>query len=92
MIKKLLLTLSLFVNLSFGNSETISLTGDFAKNDLGNPFRALLEKKDKSISIFSENKDVSLKVETDLRGSSKFSGFSKDYPTTLILNNSSVCL
>ncbi|MCT7544431.1 MULTISPECIES: hypothetical protein [Aliarcobacter] len=90
MIKKLLLTLSLFVNLSFGNSETISLTGDFAKNDLGNPFRALLEKKDKSISIFSENKDVSLKVETDLRGSSKFSGFSKDYPTTLILNNSSV--
>lgn len=45
MIKKLLLTLSLFVNLSFGNSETISLTGDFAKNDLGNPFRALLEKK-----------------------------------------------
>lgn len=90
MIKKLLLILSLFVNLSFGNSETISLTGDFAKNDLGNPFRALLEKKDKSISIFSENKDVSLKVETDLRGSSKFSGFSKDYPTTLILNNSSV--
>lgn len=31
-----------------------------------------------------------MKVETDLRGSSKFSGFSKDYPTTLILNNSSV--
>lgn len=90
MIKKLLLTLSLFVNLSFGNSETISLTGDFAKNDLGNPFRALLEKKDKSISIFSENKDVSLKVETDLQGSSKFSGFSKDYPTTLILKNSSI--
>lgn len=90
MIKKLLLTLSLLVSLSFGNIETISLTGDFAKNDLGNPFRALLEKKDKSISIFSENKDVSLKVETDLRGSSKFSGFSKDYPTTLILNNSSV--
>lgn len=90
MINKLLLTLSLFVSLSFGNIETISLTGDFAKNDLGNPFRALLEKKDKSISIFSENKDVSLKVETDLRGSSKFSGFSKDYPTTLILNNSSV--
>lgn len=90
MINKLLLILSLFVSLSFGNIETISLTGDFAKNDLSNPFRALLEKKDKSISIFSENKDVSLKVETDLRGSSKFSGFSKDYPTTLILNNSSV--
>lgn len=90
MINKLLLTLSLFVSLSFGNSENISLTGDFAKNDLGNPFRALLEKKDKLISIFSENKDVSLKVETDLQGSSKFAGFSKDYPITLILKNSSI--
>ena len=90
MIKKLLLTLSLFVNLSFGNSETISLTGDFAKNDLGNPFRALLEKKDKSISIFSLNIDVVLKVENDLKNSDIFNRPLKEYPSEIILKNSSV--
>lgn len=90
MIKKLLLTLSLFVNLSFGNSETISLTGDFAKNDLSNPFRALLEKKDKSISIFSQNRDVVLKVENDLKNSDIFNRPLKEYPSEIILKNSSV--
>lgn len=90
MINKLLLTLSLFVSLSFGNIETISLTGDFAKNDLGNPFRALLEKKDKSISIFSQNRDVVLKVENDLKNSDIFNRPLKEYPSEIILKNSSV--
>lgn len=90
MINKLLLTLSLFVSLSFGNIETISLTGDFAKNDLSNPFRALLEKKDKSISIFSQNRDVVLKVENDLKNSDIFNRPLKEYPSEIILKNSSV--
>ncbi len=89
MIKKLLLTLSLLVSLSFGNIETISLSGDYAKNDLSNPFKVLLEKKEKTISVNAENKDVVLKVENDL-DESKYAGFLKNYPKEVIFKNDSI--
>lgn len=89
MINKLLLTLSLFVSLSFGNIETISLTGEYAKNDLSNPFKVLLEKKEKTISVNAENKDVVLKVENDL-DESKYASFLKNYPKEVIFKNDSI--
>ena len=55
-MKKIFLAFFLLSSIVFA-ANTIELTGEYAK-DLGNPFRVLLEKKDKNISIFSQNNDV----------------------------------
>jgi hypothetical protein len=77
-----------FISTLFGN--TISLSGEYAKNDLGNSFRVLLEKKEKKISIFSMEKDVILKVENDLKNRDIFNRQFNEYPTKVILRNASV--
>ncbi len=78
----------LFLSFSLILAETISLSGDYAKNDLSNPFKVLLEKKEKTISVNAENKDVVLKVENDL-DESKYAGFLKNYPKEVIFKNDS---
>ena len=80
----------LFLSFSLILAETISLSGDYAKNDLSNPFKVLLEKKEKTISVNAENKDVILKVENDLKNSDIFNRPLKEYPSEIILKNSSV--
>ena len=47
-MKKIVLMVMLMISSMFGNE--LVLSGEYAK-DLGNPFRVLLEKKDKNISI-----------------------------------------
>lgn len=86
-MKKILCLLFLSFSLIF--AETISLSGDYAKNDLSNPFKVLLEKKEKTISVNAENKDVVLKVENDL-DESKYAGFLKNYPKEVIFKNDSI--
>lgn len=87
-MKKILCLLFLSFSLIF--AETISLSGDYAKNDLSNPFKVLLEKKEKTISVNAENKDVILKVENDLKNNDIFNRPLKEYPSEIILKNSSV--
>lgn len=87
-MKKILCLLFLSFSLIF--AETISLSGDYAKNDLSNPFKVLLEKKEKTISVNAENKDVVLKVENDLKNNDIFNRPLKEYPSEIILKNSSV--
>ena len=87
-MKKILCLLFLSFSLIF--AETISLSGDYAKNNLSNPFKALLEKKEKTISVNAENKDVVLKVENDLKNNDIFNRPLKEYPSEIILKNSSV--
>lgn len=86
-MKKISLAFLLSATLLFA-SNTIELTAEYAK-DLGNPFRVLLEKKDKDISIYSENKDVILPVESNLDNNSIYS-MNLQHPKTFVLKNESV--
>lgn len=86
-MKKISLAFLLSATLLFA-SNTIELTAEYAK-DLGNPFRVLLEKKDKDISIYSEKKDVILPVESNLDNNSMYS-MNLQHPKTFVLKNESV--
>lgn len=86
-MKKISLAFLLSATLLFA-SNTIELTAEYAK-DLGNPFRVLLEKKDKDISIYSEKKDVILPVESNLDNNSIYS-MNLQHPKTFVLKNKSV--
>jgi hypothetical protein len=86
-MKKIFLAFFLLSSIVFA-ANTIELTGEYAK-DLGNPFRVLLEKKDKNISIFSQNNDVVLKVESDLDKDSTFLN-RLDHPSSYILKNETI--
>jgi hypothetical protein len=86
-MKKISLAFLLSATLLFA-SNTIELTAEYAK-DLGNPFRVLLEKKDKDISIYSEKKDVILPVESNLDNNSIYS-MNLQHPKTFVLKNESV--
>jgi hypothetical protein len=86
-MKKISLAFLLSSTLLFA-SNTIELTAEYAK-DLGNPFRVLLEKKDKDISIYSEKKDVILPVESNLDNNSIYS-MNLQHPNTFVLKNESV--
>ena len=86
-MKKISLAFLLSATLLFA-SNTIELTAEYAK-DLGNPFRVLLEKKDKDISIYSEKKDVILPVESNLDNNSMYS-MNLQHPKTFVLKNKSV--
>lgn len=86
-MKKISLAFLLSATLLFA-SNTIELTAEYAK-DLGNPFRVLLEKKDKDISIYSEKKDVILPVESNLDNNSTYS-MNLQHPKTFVLKNQSV--
>lgn len=86
-MKKISLSFLLSATLLFA-SNTIELTAEYAK-DLGNPFRVLLEKKDKDISIYSENKDVILPVESNLDNNSMYN-MNLQHPKTFVLKNKSV--
>lgn len=86
-MKKISLAFFLSSSILFA-TNTIELTGEYAKN-LGNPFRVLLEKKDKNISIFSQNKDVILKVESNLDNNSIYSN-RLEHPSTYTLKNETI--
>lgn len=65
-------------------SNSLELTGEYSKQ-FGNPYRVLLEKKDKKINVFSEDKDIVLKVESNL---DKFNFQTKvQHPQEFILKN-----
>jgi hypothetical protein len=64
MIKKIL-TISLFSSFLF--AENISLTGETVSS-LGNPYRTVFGEKNKSIKIFSEHKEIILKVDSNFNG------------------------
>lgn len=85
-MKKIVLMVMLMISSMFGNE--LVLSGEYAK-DLGNPFRVLLEKKDKNISIHSSDKDVILTVESNLDNDSVFRTHLQ-HPKTFILKNKSV--
>ncbi len=85
-MKKIVLMVMLMISSMFGNE--LVLSGEYAK-DLGNPFRVLLEKKDKNISIHSIDKDVVLKVESNLDNDSIFRTHLQ-HPKTFVLKNKSV--
>ena len=85
-MKKIVLMVMLMISSMFGNE--LVLSGEYAK-DLGNPFRVLLEKKDKNISIYSIDKDVVLKVESNLDNDSVFRTHLQ-HPKTFVLKNKSV--
>lgn len=86
-MKRILILLFLSFSLIF--AETISLSGEYAEKNLSNPFKVLLEKKEKTISVNAENKDVILKVENDL-DESKYASFLKNYPKEVIFKNDSI--
>lgn len=78
MIKKLtcisILTISLFAN------TEISLYGE-SISSFGNPYMVLFGEKNKSISVYSENKDIKLKV------TSNYKGYKEDF---IILKNETI--
>jgi hypothetical protein len=87
-MKKISFAFLLTTSLLFASNNVIELSGKYSEN-LGNPFRALLEKKDKEISIFSQNKEVVLKVESNLDNDSIYN-MRLEHPKTFILKNKSV--
>lgn len=85
-MKKVVLMILMISSMLFGNE--LVLSGEYAK-ELGNPFRVLLEKKDKNISIHSVDKDMILKVESNLDNDSVLRNHLQ-HPRIFILKNKSV--
>ena len=87
-MKKIFISLiCIFSSIVFA-SNTIKLTGEYSQ-ELGNPFRALLEKKSESISIYSEDKEIELKVESNLDNNSIYN-MHLQHPKKYILKNKTV--
>ena len=65
-MKNIILASLVLATAVFARTETIELTGEYSEQ-LGNPFKKVLNiNKTNNISIYSENKDVVLKVESNL--------------------------
>lgn len=72
----------------FGKTETIELTGKYSEQ-LGNPFKRVLNiNKSKTINIYSENKDVVLKVNSNLESGNFIVNY--QHPYKIVLKNKSV--
>ena len=65
-MKRIILASLLLASAVFAKTETMELTGVYSEQ-MGNPFKKVLNiNKTKNINIYSENKDVVLKVESNL--------------------------
>ena len=69
-------------------ASTIELSGEYSQR-LGNPFKVLLEKKDKTITVFSNKNDVVLSVKSNLDRNSIYNR-SIYHPGSYTVKNSSV--
>lgn len=78
---------TLFASMSLFATTAIELSGKYSQ-ELGNPFRVLLEKKEKSINIFSEDKKVKLEVESNLDNNSIYNIHLKHNKSYLLDNKS----
>ena len=86
-MKKAILASLLLAAAVFARTETMELTGVYSEQ-MGNPFKKVLNiNKTKSINIYSEDKDVVLKVESNLdRGFTS----SNDHPSEFVFKNKTV--
>ena len=64
MIKKILL-ISLFSSFLF--AENVSLTGETIAS-LGNPYRVIFGEKNKTMKVYSDKKEIKLKVDSNYKG------------------------
>lgn len=90
-MKKITMIFLVSVVALFANTETMELTGEYSEQ-LGNPFKKILnENKTKVINIYSEDKDVVLKVEDNLSlGGRSILDSSVNHPDEIVLKNKSV--
>jgi len=87
-MKKIIFLTLFSIAALFGKTETINLTGEYSEQ-LGNPFKRVLNiNKAKTINIYSEDKDVVLKVESNLESGNILPV--NQHPDQLILKNKSV--
>jgi hypothetical protein len=86
-MKKAILASLLLATAVFAKTETMELTGVYSEQ-MGNPFKKVLNiNKTKSINIYSEDKDVVLKVESNLdRGFTS----SNEHPSEFVFKNKTV--
>lgn len=85
-MKKIISAFFVFSSIVF--ASTIELTGKYSQ-ELGNPYRVLLEKKNKSIEIYSESKSVKLKVESNLDSNSIYN-LQLQHPKEYVFNNKTI--
>lgn len=87
-MKKVVLASLLLATVVFARTETMELTGEYAQY-LGNPFKdALGIEKKGAINIFSDEKDVILKVESNFRDGDFLT--KNPHPEAIILKNKSI--
>lgn len=87
-MKKIILITLFSVAALFAQTETINLTGKYSEQ-LGNPFKRVLNtNKTETKNIFSETKDVVLKVDSNLEN--KNFTIKNQHPNSIILKNKSV--
>lgn len=87
-MKKILIATLFVASSLFASQATVELTGEFSEK-LGNPFKRVLEKKEKTVSIYSENKEVVLKVDSNL-SSSMFNQVQGKHVDEIIVNNKTI--
>lgn len=85
-MKKIISAFFVFSSIVF--ASTIELTGKYSE-ELSNPFRALLEQKNQTISIYSNDNNVELEVESNLDNNSIYN-IHLQHPKKYILKNKTV--
>lgn len=86
-MKNIILASLVLATAVFARTETIELTGEYSEQ-LGNPFKKVLNiNKTKNINIYSEDKDVVLKVEDNLN---RDMFLSIQHPEKIVLKNKSI--
>jgi len=88
-MKNIILASLVLATAVFARTETIELTGEYSEQ-LGNPFKKVLNiNKSKNINIYSENKDVVLKVESNL-SSDMFSSIQNPHSEKIVIKNKDI--
>lgn len=85
-MKKIISAFFVFSSIVF--ASTIELTGKYSQ-ELGNPFRALLEKKNETVKIYSKDNNVELEVESNLDNNSIYN-IHLQHPKKYILKNKTI--
>lgn len=88
-MRKIIILSLVFMATLFAKTETLELTGEYSKM-LSNQFKEALNiAKVGSINIYSETKDVVLKVDSNINSNSSY-GIRTEHPDAIVLKNKTV--